>query len=97
MCLTCVGSSSHSYCIISDLYENILSLLLFLAFHVDYKFKLKVCVGDDICEHSSTEQRCIYVCTIASLRTTYEATALVVNEMQRMIQNLHELWHESNE
>ena len=95
--LLVLARAAISYCIISDLYENILTLLLFLAFHVDYKFKLKVCVGDDICEHPSTEQRCIYVWTMASLRTTYESTALVINEMQRMIENLHKLWRESNE
>ena len=88
MCLTCVGSSSHSYCIISDLYGIILSLPLFLAFHVGYKFNLKVYVEDGFREHLSTEQHCIYVWTVASLRTTYEATALVVNEMQKMIGNV---------
>ena len=37
-----------SYCIISDLYEIIASLPLFSVLHVDYKFKLKVCVKDSL-------------------------------------------------
>ena len=71
--LLVLARAAISYCIISDLYKIILSLHLFLASHVGYKVKLKFCVEDDFCEHLSTEQHCIYVWTVASLRTTYKA------------------------
>ena len=86
--LLVLSRAAISYSIISDLYQIIPSLPVFLAFHVDYKFNLKVYVEDGFREHLSTEQHCIYVWTVASLRTTYEATALVVNEMQKMIRNV---------
>ena len=91
LCLLLVlARAAISYCIISDLYEIILSLPLFLVFHVDYKFKLKVCVEDSFCDHLSTEQHCIYVCTVASsLRTTYAATALVVNDCKGLLEMCH--------
>ena len=71
--LLVLARAAIPYCIISDLYKTILSLHLFLAFHVGYKFKLKFWVEDDFCEQLSTEQHCIYVWTVASLMTTHKA------------------------
>ena len=95
--LLTLARAAISYSIISDLCGIIFSLPLFLVFHVDYKFKLKVCVEDSFCDHLSTEQHCIYVCTVASsIRTTYETIALVVNDCNGLLEMCHKLRQESD-
>jgi hypothetical protein len=63
--LLVLARAAIPYCIINDLYKTILSLNLFLACDVGYKFESKDWVENDICEQLSTEQHWL-ACSLAA-------------------------------